>query len=160
MVFFVSLSVFPSVQADIESTGTLFSHDYFAPVTTFFTFNFFAMSGNIVCATDKIPKPGPKYLWIPVFLRLLFIPFFLFCNFNPENRAWPVLIPNDYVYWVGAMLLGFTSGYFSSLCMMFAPKSVKPEDAEMAGMMAAFFLIFGIFSGVCFSNALAAIVIV
>ena len=66
-------------------------------------------------------QPGPRWVWIPVLLRALFIPFFMFCNFNPEFRSLPVLILNDYVYIFGGILLAFTSGYYSSLTMMFAP---------------------------------------
>ena len=71
-------------------------------------------------------QPGPKYVWIPVAIRVLFIPFFLFCNYIPLGReriigAW---VTNDYdvVYAVGGMLLALSSGYFSSLTMMFASR--------------------------------------
>jgi hypothetical protein len=33
-----------------------------------------------------------------------------------------VMIENDYIYIVGGVVVGFTSGYFSSLCMMYGPK--------------------------------------
>ena len=61
-------------------------------------------------------------MWIPVVLRGLFIPLYLLCNFRPDDRAWPVLIANDYVFIVTSALMAFTSGYFSSLCMMYGPK--------------------------------------
>lgn len=69
-------------------------------------------------------QPGPRYVWIPIVLRLLFIPFFMFCNFQPKSgmRSLPVIIYNDYVYMFGGILMAFTSGYFSSLTMMYAPK--------------------------------------
>ena len=59
-----------------------------------------------------------------------------------------MLINSDWLFWEGSVLLGFTSGYFSSLSMMYAPQSVAKEEAQIAGMMAGFFLIFGIFAGV------------
>ncbi len=67
-------------------------------------------------------QPGPRWVWLPVLLRGLFIPFFIFCNFKPAERAsLPVLISNDYVYCAGGIVMAFTSGYFSSLTMMYAP---------------------------------------
>ena len=57
-------------------------------------------------------------------LRSLFIPFFLLCNYRPAGveRLWPVLFHWDGVYWAAAILLGLTSGYFSSMAMMFCPR--------------------------------------
>lgn len=110
----------------------------------------FAVVGNVISAF--VQKPGPRWAWIPITLRLLFIPFFMFCNFNPTSRNLPVIITNDYVYIVGAIALAVTSGYFSSLAMMYGPDSVKnPEHKGVAGMMGAFFLVLGIFVGVTFS---------
>lgn len=152
LVFFVTLSVFPAVQANIRASDPNFfiSEKYYSPVTCFLLFNLFAVVGNVISAF--IQKPGPRWAWIPITLRLFFIPFFMFCNFNPTSRNLPVLISNDYVYIVGAIAMAVTSGYFSSLAMMYAPDSVKnPEHKGVAGMMAAFFLVLGIFIGVTFS---------
>jgi len=52
---------------------------------------------------------------------------------------------------LGGVVLGLSSGYYSSLCMMYAPKCVPPEHAGTAGMMAAAFLVLGIFVGINFS---------
>lgn len=152
LVFFVTLSVFPAVQANIRASDPNFfiSEKYYSPVTCFLLFNLFAVVGNVISAF--VQKPGPRWAWIPITLRLLFIPFFMFCNFNPTTRNLPVLISNDYVYIVGAIALAVTSGYFSSLAMMYAPNSVRnPEHKGVAGMMGAFFLVLGIFIGVTFS---------
>ncbi|RWS02536.1 equilibrative nucleoside transporter 3-like isoform X2, partial [Dinothrombium tinctorium] len=152
LIFFVTLTIFPAVHANISPLSyetSILPKVYYTPVTCFFVFNFFAMLGNIV--PNWITFPGPKYLWIPVVMRFLFFPFFFFCNYNAEYRKWPVYITNDYVYITGGVLLGFTSGYFSSLGMMYAPRCVQPEYAGVAGMMAAFVLICGIFLGVNFS---------
>lgn len=75
----------------------------------------------------SVSQPSPKYLVIPVVLRALFIPFFLFCNFQPTDstRALPVLIHNDWAYWCAGILLGFTSGYFSSISMMYTSRWVS-----------------------------------
>lgn len=67
-------------------------------------------------------QPNPRYVWVPVLLRLLFIPFFLLCNFRPDKRNIPVIFGNDYVYCVGSILLALTGGYFSSICMMYVSR--------------------------------------
>jgi len=158
MIFFVTLSIFPAVHAKVASCGQLhwLTDKYFSPVTCFLTFNVCAMLGNLI--PNWITVPSPSRLWIPVFARVLFIPFFLFCNYSPQTRQWPVYFANDYVYLTGGILLGLSSGYYSSLAMMYAPRSVKPEDAPTAGMMAAFFLMLGIFAGVNFSFLLSSVV--
>lgn len=166
MVFFVTLSVFPAVHANIkpinkELFGSVEStNKYFTAITCFLTFNSFALIGNII--PRWIQKPGPDYLWIPIVMRFLLIPFFLFCNyqvgfneFGEELRIWNVYIRSDLLYTLGGIILGVTSGYFSSLCMMYAPRCVPQEHSGTAGMMAAFFLICGIFSGVNFSFILS-----
>lgn len=150
MVFFVTLAVFPAIHADIETSGQLAGlKSFFSPVTCFLIFNSMAMVGNII--PNWWIWPGPKKLWMPVFSRLLFIPFFLLCNYKPLMRSWPVLIRNDWVYLIGSILFGLTSGYYSSLGMMYAPREVDGEHAATAAMMAAFFLMLGIFSGVASS---------
>ncbi|XP_041369044.1 equilibrative nucleoside transporter 1-like [Gigantopelta aegis] len=146
-VFFVTLAIFPAIQSDIVRLHFPIADSFFVAIFCFLSFNFFAMVGN--ATTEVIRVPGPRWLWIPVLLRgLIFIPFFLFCNYRPEVRTLPVLISNDYVYIAGGVLMAFTSGYFSSLAMMYAPKQVEPENAGTAGMMMAFFLVLGIVCGI------------
>lgn len=91
---------------------------------------------------------------VPVLLRFAFIPLFLFCNYHPLNveRILPVYINNDYVYWTIAICMSYSSGYLSSLAMMYAPGSqTNPLYQIKAGMMAAAMLISGIFAGILFS---------
>ncbi|XP_067007523.1 equilibrative nucleoside transporter 1 isoform X1 [Anabrus simplex] len=149
-VFFITLSLFPSVHSDIKRSDKNFiiSDHYFTEVTCFLTFNVCAMLGSLLSAW--VTWPGPKHLVIFVVLRVLFIPFFLACNYVPlnRNRLIPVFIENDYVYWAGAVLMGLTSGHFSSLAMMYCPRSVEPQHAATAGMFGAAALVTGIFSGI------------
>ena len=102
---------------------------------------------------DFVLQPGPRWLWVPVVLRFLFVPFFLLCNYQPlgVTRNLPVLINSDWAYWIGGIFLGLTSGYFSSLAMMYCPRTVEPEYAATAGMFGAACLITGIFCGINFS---------
>ncbi|XP_065559348.1 equilibrative nucleoside transporter 1-like isoform X2 [Artemia franciscana] len=159
-VFFVTLSIFPSVHSDIKQADPNFFIEgrYYTAVTCFLTFNVTAMLGNMIPSLGQ--WPGPKFLVIPVLLRLLFIPFFLFCNYQPlgVTRTLPVFFENDWVYWTGAVLLGLSSGYYSSLAMMYCPRTVDPDQAATAGMFAAASLITGIFVGVNFSIVMPKIV--
>lgn len=68
------------------------------------------------------------------------------------SRTLPVFITNDYIYWIVAVIMSYSSGYLSSLAMMYAPLSQSnPVFQVKAGMMAAAMLISGIFAGIMFS---------
>ncbi|GLV32794.1 Equilibrative nucleoside transporter 2 [Carabus blaptoides fortunei] len=153
MVFFVTLSVFPEIHSNIKPSDSHFvvTDKYYTSVTCFLTFNVCAMLGSSISSWFTWPKP--KYLWIPVMLRLLYIPLFLLCNYQPAkvDRIFPVLINNDWAYWIIAITMGLSSGYFSSLGMIYAPRTVEPQYAATAGMFGAACLITGIFSGILFS---------
>jgi len=163
-VFFVSLTIFPAMQADIRPVDKNFwlsaddstNSNYFRAVTCFLFFNFFAMVGNLI--SHWIRVPGPRFVWIPILLRGIMIPYFMFCNYRPDKRILPVYIDNDYAYMGMAILLALTSGYFSSLVMMYAPRVVSPDKARVDAMMATFFLILGIVGGVNFTLVIAMIV--
>lgn len=150
--FFVTLAIFPGVWANIKRIDFPLEDQYWAPIFCFLSFNLFAFLGNLT--SEFIRVPGHRWVWIPVAIRGLLIPFFLMCNFKPEERIFDVLIENDYIYIVGGVVLGFTSGYFSSLCMMYGPKLVDQQYAGTAGMIMAFFLVLGIGTGVNFSLVL------
>lgn len=149
LTFFVTLALFPSVLASIEPKQMFLDKKYYGPVFCFLTFNASALIGNVISYYTS--WPGKERVWIFTVARLLFIPFFIFCNYQPNSestRSWPVLIPYDLVFLFGNMLLALTSGYLSSICMMFVSIGLKRDEATLAGMLGGFFLIFGIFSGV------------
>lgn len=156
-IFFVTLTVFPAVHSDIKQLGKgdflgIVPPHLFTAITCFLTFNVFAMLGSLT--TSWVQWPKPKFLVWPVVLRAAFIPLFLLCNYHPLaiTRNLPVYINNDYVYWGIAVVMSYTSGYLSSLAMMYAPQSQKnPQYQVTAGMFAAAMLISGIFAGICFS---------
>lgn len=159
-VFFVTLAIFPAVHSDIKVSDPDFvvPDKLYVNVLCFLTFNFFAMIGSLL--TSWLQWPKKEFLFIPVLLRVLFIPLFLFCNYQPSGvtRIMPIYISNDWIYWAIAALMGVSSGYLSSLGMMYAPQTVKPQYAVTAGMFAAAMLITGIFSGIMFSFAFPKIV--
>lgn len=156
-IFFVTLTVFPAVHSDIKPLGQgkfmgIVPPDMFTAITCFLTFNVFAMLGSLT--TSWVKWPSPRFLIWPVVLRVVFIPLFLFCNYHPKafERVLPVYVNDDYVYWGIAVIMSYSSGYLSSLAMMYTPQSqTNPQYQITAGMMAAAMLITGIFSGILFS---------
>lgn len=151
--FFITLAIFPNMHSDIKQVDPHFiiPSSNFTMVTCFLTFNFTAMLGNLT-ATFK-QWPSPRYLIILVLLRLLFMPMFLLFNYQPMEkvRTLPVLFNNDWVYWITAMLMGWSSGHCSSLGMMYVSSTVDPVNAPTAGMLGAAFLITGINAGIFFT---------
>lgn len=152
LIFFVTLSVFPAIHSDIHVIDPEFPlQDKFTMITCFLTFNVFAMLGSLL--TSWVKFPSKKYLVWPVIARFAFIPLFIFCNYLPRgiDRTLPVLITNDWAYWTIAIIMSVSSGYLSSLAMMYTPSMVDSQYAATAGMFAAASLITGIFSGILFS---------
>ncbi|XP_063704315.1 equilibrative nucleoside transporter 3 isoform X2 [Culicoides brevitarsis] len=156
LIFFVTLTVFPAVHSDIKRTDENFiiPGDMFTTVTCFLTFNFCAMLGSLL--TSWVKFPSPRFLVWPVVARLAFIPLFLVCNYLPKDvdRVLPIYITNDYVYWAIAIVMSVSSGYLSSLGMMYTPSYVESRYAPIAGMYAAASLITGIFTGILCSMGL------
>ncbi|XP_075986464.1 equilibrative nucleoside transporter 2 isoform X2 [Anticarsia gemmatalis] len=146
ITFFVSLTVFPSVCSNIKPIDKdFFLGDNYTLITCFLTFNMMAMIGNITASLWQFP--GPRLLTLFTTSRLVFIPFFLLCNYLPLDRTLPVWVTNDWVYWVVSAILGWSSGHASSLGMMYVCGTVAPEHAATAGMIGAATLVTGIMSG-------------
>ncbi|KAI5713540.1 hypothetical protein M8J76_001008 [Diaphorina citri] len=152
-IFFVTLSIFPAVHSDVKKSSSSFfiSDKYYVSVLCFLTFNVTAMIGASL--SSLYAWPGKRTLVIPVVLRAIFIPAFLLCNYHPKDvvRSLPVLITDDYAYWTIAVLMGLSSGYLSSLAMMYCPRMVEPQHAATAGMFGAACLITGVGAGIGFS---------
>ncbi|KHJ99502.1 nucleoside transporter [Oesophagostomum dentatum] len=162
LVFFVSLCIFPGIMVDVrdELVGQHYSfilpERFFVPITCFLLFNVFAFIGSMLAS--RYQYPGPDKLWMAVYPRLLFIPFFAFCNFRPLTRKWPVLFPNTWLYVFMGIIMSISSGYLSGLGMMYTPRVVEASKSRIASMMAGFFLIFGIVSGLAFTIAVSAFI--
>ncbi|XP_031633474.1 equilibrative nucleoside transporter 1 [Contarinia nasturtii] len=160
-IFFITLSLFPNVQSNIKRSDANFwitDPDLYMSVLCFLTFNVCAMFGSLT--TSFIQWPKKNYLVWPVVLRVAFIPLFLLANYHPldTKRNLPIYINNDYAYWGIGAAMAYTSGYLSSLAMMYAPQTVQPQHAQTAGMFAAAMLITGIFAGIAASNVFPIIV--
>lgn len=152
IVFCVTLTVFPVVHSDIKPVTPDFLGVNFVRITCFLTFNLTAMMGNITASLWQFPSPR----WLALFtsLRILFIPIFMLCNYQPKGRlrTLPILINNDWVYWVMSVLLGWSSGHGSSLGMMYVSSTVAPEHASTAGMIGGATLVTGIVAGITLSK--------
>ncbi|KHJ81404.1 hypothetical protein OESDEN_18910 [Oesophagostomum dentatum] len=74
----------------------------------------------------------------------------MLCNFNVEDRVMAVWFKNEWFFIIGNVVMAYTSGYFSSLAMMYAPRVVHSSLAKTAGMASALFLITGLMCGVAF----------
>ncbi|WKY16914.1 hypothetical protein Q1695_001488 [Nippostrongylus brasiliensis] len=159
-IFFVTLTIFPAIMASTplylepgQNWNSIWPERLYTFITTFLCFNVFATIGSTIA--NFVQWPRPEFLWMPVLLRGLFIPFFMFCNYRPFDRTLPVLFKSEYTFLIGGVLMSITSGYFSSLAMMYAPRVVPERYAKIAGMTAALCLILGIFSGVAFTLVVA-----
>ncbi|WKY03307.1 hypothetical protein Q1695_004784 [Nippostrongylus brasiliensis] len=155
LVFFVTLAVFPTVLAGTtpnkkgQPWNSSISKELYPGFTTFLNFNLLAAIGSTTANFVQIPQP--KWLIYPVVARLLFIPYFMLCNYNAEDRKMPVVFANEWFFIIGNAFMAFTSGYFSSLGMMYAPRVVPSQLSKTAGMAAALCLVTGIMCGVSFT---------
>ncbi|KAL4231708.1 Nucleoside transmembrane transporter [Mactra antiquata] len=178
LTFCVSLILFPAIQSNVKMVRASFLNEsgieeyrtitfpeefekkgYWVSIFTFLSFNLFAFLGNLT--SEWIKWPGPNRVWIPIVLRaIILIPIYIFCNYQPIgfDRKFPVYIQSDVVFILAGIIMAFTSGYYSSLTMMYGPKEVEPAMMGRAGMMMAFFLVLGITSGVNLSLVLQRLV--
>lgn len=101
-------------------------------MAVFLNFNLMAAIGNFVAGFIRIvcffhlPNSNDsfqpaKLLIIPVVLRLLFIPFFMFCPYDMGYRKFHPIFTSPWWFIIANTVMSFTSGYFSSLGMMYAP---------------------------------------
>lgn len=96
-----------------------------------------------MCSSLKLFKKGSK--WIPVFCvaRMVFIPLFCLCNFQPRTSNLPVVFKSDVFPVLFNTLFAVSNGYFTRMCMMYGTQLVEPSLTEMAGNTMQLFLILG-----------------
>ncbi|XP_068625432.1 equilibrative nucleoside transporter 1 isoform X2 [Battus philenor] len=150
IIFFVTLAVFPEVLASVQPITPGFLGKNFTKITCYLTFNLTAMIGNITASFWQFPNQR----WLALFttLRAVLIPLLLLCNYIPTERTMPVLVQYDALYWLLAVILGWSSGHGSSLGMMYVSGTVAPEHASTAGMIGGAMLVTGIVAGITFSS--------
>ncbi|XP_077138059.1 equilibrative nucleoside transporter 1 isoform X2 [Ranitomeya variabilis] len=159
LVFTVTISIFPSVTADVKSTiaGDSEWGKYFIPVSCFLLFNLFDWAGRSLTTLVMWPSKDSKLLPVLVAVRLVFLPLFMLCNVRPRSYV-PDLLKHDAWYICIMVLFALSNGYLASLCMCFGPKKVNVHEAETAGAIMAFFLSLGLALGAGFSFLLRILV--
>lgn len=148
--FTVTLSTFPSVQANIKPIGEdeFLSEDMYVMVVCFLTFNVFSMIGSLTA--NYVRWPPPKYVIIPILLRMFYIPFFILCNYQVRGiqRITPIYIKSDWIYWIVSTTMALSNGYLSCLIMQYIPGTVEARYSFDAGLFGGAVLVTGVFTGV------------
>lgn len=154
--FFISIIIFPTISAGIESvekhSGSVWTNKYFTPMTCFLTYNFADWSGRQITTWIQSPGPNSKILPTLVFLRTLFIPLLMFCNYQPRKHIYQVWFQSDIYPIVFITLLGLSNGYLGTLSMVYGPKVVPKELSEGTAIIMSFFLGLGLAIGSAFSS--------
>eukprot|EP01134_Creolimax_fragrantissima_P005372 CFRG5372T1 len=157
--FFITLAIFPSLTSRIiDHSHWLVTEDgsnLFVPVFCFVIFNAGDVCGRALSAYSHIFTP--KTLRYAVLARTLFIPLFLLCDIKYGLLS-AVLFHSDVWYILFIVLFSVSNGYLGSLCMMYAPQQVIPEDGECAGTMMVFSLTTGLLIGSWFSFVFVSVV--
>ncbi|CAG8451526.1 8898_t:CDS:2 [Scutellospora calospora] len=125
--FLVTLALYPSITASIKSTTTDQNKQLFQQNYLFIPIHFLIFN-----AGD----------WIEVGIH--------------GKRLVPLLITNDWIYFLILVLFAITNGYLGSLTMMAGPQ-VFGVVKDFAGTLLSFFLAFGLVCGSMFSFPLKAI---
>ncbi|GMR32240.1 hypothetical protein PMAYCL1PPCAC_02435 [Pristionchus mayeri] len=164
LTFFVTLTIFPAtminVQPDTDNilyTSVGSNRGLYIGVYVFLLFNLLAFIGSMLGSYKQVIAPEHMRIW--VYIRVLLIPAFCFLNLYPDTRGiLPVLCTSNWCYFILSSIMSLSSGYLSSLSMMYITRYVSAERARTAMMMAAFFLISGIVAGIVFSRVLESFV--
>lgn len=158
--FFITLAVFPSITASVSSVNAAsnpdnkFYNKLFVPVYCFLLFNIGDYFGRVIAGWYQFPSQ--RRVWIPVVLRIVFIPLFMLC-YIPDSQ-FSTVFNNDAWPFVIMTVFSLTNGYLGSLCMMYAPALVEMHEKEVGGTMMAFLLSLGLSLGSLSSFGFKAIV--
>ncbi|KAF9163063.1 hypothetical protein DFQ26_002970 [Actinomortierella ambigua] len=161
ITFGLTLSLFPSISALVESTNTdpnrsrIFG-DLFTPLH-FLLYNL----------GDWLGKGLPSFPWFTpnlilpthrqhftylasAFLRIGFIPLFLSANLPvaADKRLIPLWITQDEIWFITIFIFALTNGYLGCIIMMVGPSCVLGgENKARAGIKLGFWLSFGLALG-------------
>jgi equilibrative nucleoside transporter 1/2/3 len=164
LVFFATLSVFPSITASIKSVvedegKSKFRQDYLFIPLHFLIFNLGDWFGRCLPSLQFFVVVDSAKLARMSIARFMFLPIFLMCNVDVNssgNRILPLVINNDLIYFLILWLFAVSSGYVSTLTMMAAPQ-VEGVVKDLAGTIMTFCLVFGLTIGSIFSFIMSAI---
>ncbi|XP_040002215.1 equilibrative nucleoside transporter 2-like isoform X2 [Xiphias gladius] len=157
-VFAVTLSVFPVVTVRVRSVykDNAAWNQVFTCVCCFIVFNIMDLAGR--SAPSLVQWPSQESLLFPaaVLSRAVFVPLLMMCNV--EGSRLTVLFSHDCAFVAIVALFAFSNGYLASLCMAYAPRSVRSKDCETAGSLMTFFLVLGLALGASLSFLLGKLV--
>lgn len=136
LVLTVTLSIFPGyITEDVQS---MIFRDWYS--TLLITgYNFGDLFGKLLSSVYLIENP--KVAFGGCLSRLLFYPLFFRCLHGPSFFRTEITVI------LLTFVLGITNGYFTAVMMIFGPKMVAFEHAEVAGIVLVLFLFLGLAIG-------------
>ncbi|CAG8610987.1 13229_t:CDS:2 [Funneliformis mosseae] len=163
-VFFVTLSLFPSITTSIKSVvdeenKSKFRQDYLFIPLHFLIFNIGDWLGRSLPSLQSFVTTDSVKLALMSIARIIFFPIFLMCNVDVGSygtRTWPLMINSDLIYFLTLWLFAVSNGYMGSLTMMAAPQ-VEGVNKGLAGTIMSFCLVLGLAIGSVFSFPMRAI---
>ncbi|KAI1291397.1 hypothetical protein EDD11_008970 [Mortierella claussenii] len=161
LVFGLTLSLFPSLTAQVESNDSTPGRsrvfgDLFVPLH-FLMYNLGDWTGKALPSfalfTPNTQHPTRKQqvrYFFAALTRFVFIPIFLTANLpiDQDKRLLPLLIRNDFVWFLLVFLFALSNGYIGSIIMMVGPACVLGgEKKARAGVKLGFWLTTGLAMG-------------
>ncbi|XP_011502781.1 PREDICTED: equilibrative nucleoside transporter 1 [Ceratosolen solmsi marchali] len=150
LIFFITMTVYPSITVLIESErkgyGHVWNDIYFVPVVTYLIFSCGDYIGRILSGVFIWPRNKP---WLVILLSIsrgVFVPAFLYCNAQPR-RYLPVYIHDDGFYILLMILFALSNGYLCNIVFMLIPLIVNSKEKEIASAMLGSFLGIGLSIG-------------
>ncbi|KAL1550879.1 Epsin-1, required for endocytosis and actin patch assembly [Salvia divinorum] len=136
IIYVVTLCIFPgSITEDVHSD---ILKDWF-PIVLIACYNVFDLVGKTL--TPLYLMDNAKAAIGGTFARLLFLPLFYGCLHGPDT------LRSEIPVMILTCLLGLTNGYFTCVLMILAPKTVRLQHAETAGIVLVLYLIVGLAIG-------------
>ncbi|KAH8968424.1 hypothetical protein BDL97_03G127000 [Sphagnum fallax] len=136
IIYLVTLSIFPGyITEDVHSA---YLGNWY-PVLLILSYNVFDLLGKMLTSVYIIKSQ--KVMISGSFARLVFFPLFYMVLHGPAVLRTEVLV------FILTSLLGVTNGYFTSVHMIVAPKTVSLLEAETAGIIMVLFFISGLLLG-------------
>ncbi|PAA87153.1 hypothetical protein BOX15_Mlig026401g3, partial [Macrostomum lignano] len=145
MVFAVSLSLYPALLSSVSSVARPDSL-YFVPLACFLAFNAADLLGR--CFVSFSLPSSNRLLAGLALLRLVFVPLFLACNYQPRRQwAIPPAFTSDAALPILVSLFGLSNGYLGALSMTRGAAAAEIQNAELYGALMSFFLTLGLGTG-------------
>ncbi|KNA05383.1 hypothetical protein SOVF_190870 [Spinacia oleracea] len=136
LIYIVTLSIFPgSVTEDVHSAVL---KDWYA-ILLITCYNVFDLIGKSLTAVYLLDNTNIALG--ACFARFLFYPLYLGCLHGPQIFRTEIPVASL------TSLLGITTGYFASVLMILAPKTVQLQCSETAGILMVLFLTLGLVIG-------------